>query len=152
MGQSIKTIKGHKYLYQTVWNPKTKKNESACMGNIKNIPIINNPVTVDSIEGSTMSKALNCDAIDQTLVLLVLGVNEHFSKGSFYFPGKNYKDNEFQGKFKAMVDILNDLILHYGIPGDLVAFIERATSQWRTKAPMEISVKDTFLSDTKLEV
>ena len=88
MARSIKIIKGNEYVYESVWNPTTKRNEYKCLGNVKHLPeVIDSRVTLSFPCKAELIQQLNDDSlismfehfeIDKVLSALVISINKYF--------------------------------------------------------------------------
>jgi hypothetical protein len=136
MSQSIKTIKGQNYLYETVWNPVSKKNESKCLGNIKNIPKIDSSKIILSfpsqaeIEQTDLFKALECGCIDEFLSIFVTAVNADFVERLHVSDPAELK------RIQDTIYSLNNAIVSQGIPYPIIEYLQKYFVNLRKKSPV----------------
>jgi hypothetical protein len=147
MSQTIKKIKGKEYLYESVWNPETKKTEYKCLGNVKNLPKVDDSKvtlsfpTKHEFEETNFFRAMECGKIDEAFVQLVIEANN----STLEYINTSKTDPLLVESYKAQVALFNHIIMIEGVPSALVECLQEMLVRWRKKSPV-------YADNNKLEI
>ncbi|KCZ71084.1 hypothetical protein ANME2D_03114 [Candidatus Methanoperedens nitroreducens] len=114
----------NEYVYERIWDTETKKYKERCLGNVKNMPLDESAGVMNEISQAEHArafpefhKALECGAIDEAFIILILEAHKHVMSVLRDCDKENTKNLEIFQQFLIMLD---RMIIDGGLPPALV--------------------------------